>query len=413
MLRKIYICLIFCIIFLSCSVVFAENYIDESLSQEMIERDEYFEEDAQLLFINDVFSLTGFETMDDINDIETMITTTWNRVLIQNKLILKPIFKWYYDLYYDEDIEDKLPVAKIQSIANDNKLVVLLGYKEDNVDIYFIHPSEEICDDILYTSTVSNQNWYKLKTKISALKENYSSLIAYYTDFQDPFNLKEDIGYINVERVNFRTGPSIEDRTFEHTLSFSQSVKIIAENSAWYKIEYNNQIGYIYKQYITLGIYTTPAPTATPTPKPTNTPRPTINLTSAPVKNVDSFLSVEKAQLGKPYVGGGIGPNDLDCSGFVYYCMKSIGLSYIRTNADSYAHMPGWTYKWNRNNLAKGDLVFFYNNSKSRIQHVGIYIGNDQIIHASSGSGKVVIASLSSGWLNKHYAYACDCSSFL
>jgi len=59
-----------------------------------------------------------------------------------------------------------------------------------------------------------------------------------------------------------------------------------------------------------------------------------------------------------------------------------------------------------KSELQPGDLVLFKNNTTRAASHVGIYIGDNQFIHSSSGGGKVQINSLSDNWYAKHYTCA-------
>jgi len=102
--------------------------------------------------------------------------------------------------------------------------------------------------------------------------------------------------------------------------------------------------------------------------------------------------------LGKPYVYGASGPNAFDCSGFTCYVYKHFGIYLPRT---AYGQRSVGT-PVSKNNLAPGDLVLF-----SSPNHVGIYIGGGQFIHASSGSRKAIcISSLSSSSYSRRYVGA-------
>ena len=80
-----------------------------------------------------------------------------------------------------------------------------------------------------------------------------------------------------------------------------------------------------------------------------------------------------------------------DCSGFVKYVYNNLGLSVERVAADQ-AKQGKYV---SQANLRVGDLVFFdTDGGRNYINHVGIYLGNGQFIHASSGSGRVMISSL-------------------
>lgn len=111
-----------------------------------------------------------------------------------------------------------------------------------------------------------------------------------------------------------------------------------------------------------------------------------------------------EAQLGKPYVLGGNGPDTFDCSGLVYYCLKQLGINIGRLNARGYANYEGWEKVEDYHDLKRGDLVFYWNDSGSYISHVGVYLGNNKYIHASSSHGEVEIASFGS-WSINHFGW--------
>lgn len=117
--------------------------------------------------------------------------------------------------------------------------------------------------------------------------------------------------------------------------------------------------------------------------------------TSREIK-LDKVIKTAKGYQGVPYVWGGTFPSGFDCSGFVYYVMQKNGISIPRTTSQQYYNAGTWV---SGGNLKLGDLVFF-TTYKAGPSHVGIYIGNNQFIHASSGSGKIIISSMS----NSYYA---------
>ncbi|MDB5056382.1 MAG: cell wall lytic [Bacilli bacterium] len=97
--------------------------------------------------------------------------------------------------------------------------------------------------------------------------------------------------------------------------------------------------------------------------------------------------------LGTPYVWGGTSPQGFDCSGFVRYVYQQNGVQLPRTSSEMYESIGTPV-----TNLQKGDLVFFANHNK--IDHVGIYIGNNEFISAASKG--VRVDSLASYWGNKY-----------
>lgn len=102
------------------------------------------------------------------------------------------------------------------------------------------------------------------------------------------------------------------------------------------------------------------------------------------VGNSSSSL-VNSAQkfIGTPYVWGGesMSEGGMDCSGFVYAALKDAGYDIGRTTAQGYRSY-GTTV--NKADMQPGDLVFFGKNGNA--SHIGIYIGNGQMIHSSGGS---------------------------
>ena len=107
--------------------------------------------------------------------------------------------------------------------------------------------------------------------------------------------------------------------------------------------------------------------------------------------SVDNLIKVAKTKIGCSYVWGSKGPNTFDCSGFVYWCLKQVGVN------QSYITSSGWRtvgkYKKNTdfNKIKKGDVVVVYG-------HVGIAAGNGEVIDASSSAGKIVYRTMGDWW---------------
>ena len=84
------------------------------------------------------------------------------------------------------------------------------------------------------------------------------------------------------------------------------------------------------------------------------------------------------------------------------YVFAQHGISISRTAALQYSNDGTAVSKAN---LRPGDLVFFSSSDKA-VGHVGLYMGNDQMIHASSGSGKVIISNITTSYYVNHYVGA-------
>ncbi|MFE8952439.1 NlpC/P60 family protein [Streptomyces althioticus] len=107
-------------------------------------------------------------------------------------------------------------------------------------------------------------------------------------------------------------------------------------------------------------------------------------LSQAPNARAAQAVAYAHQKLGSPYVWGATGPDAFDCSGLVLAAYRSAGVSLPRT---TYAQIDAGR-RVSRSELLPGDLVFFY----SGISHVGLYIGNGQMIHAPNPSAPVRVA---------------------
>ena len=115
--------------------------------------------------------------------------------------------------------------------------------------------------------------------------------------------------------------------------------------------------------------------------------------------NAALFISIAKSKLGAKYVYGAKGPSTFDCSGFVYWVLNQAGVkqSYMTS------------YAWNRNTkyqkitsmskIKKGDIIT-YNG------HVGIALGNNQMIDASTSQGKIRITNITSSYWTRNFVSA-------
>ena len=118
-------------------------------------------------------------------------------------------------------------------------------------------------------------------------------------------------------------------------------------------------------------------------------------------KERDLMVKISKGFLGAPYRFGGASLRGLDCSAFVKRIYSIFDINLPRT-AREQSQMG---QKVSRDELAVGDLVFF--NTRRYISHVGIYIGNNEFVHASSGRAREVrVDSLDQPYYNKRFVKA-------
>jgi cell wall-associated NlpC family hydrolase len=112
-------------------------------------------------------------------------------------------------------------------------------------------------------------------------------------------------------------------------------------------------------------------------------PAPTAPANSSVAEQAIAFA---QKQLGKPYVWGATGPGSFDCSGLTQAAYKAAGISLPRTTYDQ----VNAGSRVSEANLQPGDLIFFF----SDVSHVGLYIGNGEMIHAPHTGTVVKIAPI-------------------
>lgn len=230
----------------------------------------------------------------------------------------------------------------------------------------------------------------------------------------------EKIGYVNVTQAIVRTKATTSSEMVT-ALNLNSEVTIIGEEGDFYKIKIDGKDAYIAKRLIS----DTPQTTSRSS-EPRNTevesqveisnePTSTIENENKTTQTTDvatpatSSVGEQIAEMAKEYVGykyvyGGASPSTgFDCSGLVYYICGKLGYSVNRT-AD-YQINNGVSVE--KANLQPGDLVFFTNYSTNEgIGHVGIYIGNNQFVHASSTTTGVIISSLNQADYVRRYVTA-------
>ena len=107
---------------------------------------------------------------------------------------------------------------------------------------------------------------------------------------------------------------------------------------------------------------------------------------AAPTEAAGIAVQTALAQVGDPYIVGAAGPDGFDCSGLTQYAYAAAGVSLPHSSRSQ----SGLGSPVSRADLQPGDLVFFY----SPVSHVGMYIGNGQMVHASVSGRPVAVTSV-------------------
>ena len=111
----------------------------------------------------------------------------------------------------------------------------------------------------------------------------------------------------------------------------------------------------------------------------------------------EQILTIARKQLGDPYRAGGAGPDSFDCGGFTQFVFKrALGMNIARTSWGQYEQVQRVRTK----DALPGDLVFFF---EGGAHHVGIYLGNGQMIDAPQPGKRISVNPISGSWWGRSF----------
>lgn len=300
----------------------------------------------------------------------------------------------------DTDTEEK---SKI--IVEDTKLKIVPSINA--TDIIEVKKDEEVIitetiNDWVCVQTKTTKGWiYKEKLKSKEDKKEEKQTTEQNQVVEES---KLKTLYIGSESVNLRKEANTNSEVVTK-LSLNTAVDVYAEENGWSKVKVNGKEGYISSSLL--------SEKKKETSRSLETPRTKTNETSSDDAKTSqekgttttvsgkgaTVVETAKKYIGCSYVYGTSGPSSFDCSGFTSYVFKQHGISLNRTAAGQYSNGVAVS----RDQLQPGDLVMF---GKSGINHVGIYIGGGQIVHAANKSRGVTTDTINSGYYNNNYVGA-------
>lgn len=195
--------------------------------------------------------------------------------------------------------------------------------------------------------------------------------------YVDGILMADPRGIVTGSCVNVRSQPSTDSSILTKVYAGS-TVELLFQEDGWYAMNCDGVLGYISADYV----------------------RP-YNPAAASAVGAEA-VEIAMQYLGVPYVYGGASSSGFDCSGFTMYVFSQLGYSLPHSATSQWESVGEYV---ERSDLQPGDLVLFCDPSRSNgkaCSHVGIYIGNNEFIHASTSYG-VRISSLDESYYNGYY----------
>ena len=188
------------------------------------------------------------------------------------------------------------------------------------------------------------------------------------------------IAIIDVKTTALFDDPQLDNKYMD--LSFNTRLPIIEENERWVKVHTPTN-GFKYLDKKSIQIYE--------------------NVQSIPKPTQVDIVKTATKFIGLPYIWAGTSGFGFDCSGFTHSIYKRHGILIPR---DASAQIKEGK-PIDRNDLQPGDLMFFaYNNGAGKVHHVGMYIGNGQMIHSPNSNSSVEIISIEATTYKSEFAGA-------
>lgn len=217
------------------------------------------------------------------------------------------------------------------------------------------------------------------------------------------------IMYVNSDSIFVRKGPGTDYKDID-MLELNDIVSVEGESGDWYKVDIQGKKGFIAKRLLSDEEQATNEEQETTSRGADernieNKQEEQVASTSKTYSSTgEEIAALAQEYLGCPYVYGGSGPDSFDCSGFTMYIYKQFGVN-LSHSATAQSKVGEYVDK---EDLMPGDLVFFKDyQTMDGIGHCGIYVGDGDFIHASSGTGYCVKTStLLSGSYNTRYETA-------
>lgn len=193
-------------------------------------------------------------------------------------------------------------------------------------------------------------------------------------------------GKVNADNLNVRATPDMNGAILGK-LPDNANVNIITKTGEWFEISFGGSIGYVHSDYL-----------AASRREVKEVVIPTIPQSASGEEKAQLLVDYAMEFLGVPYVWGGTSPSGFDCSGLVYYVYGKFDEKLYRVACDMLKNGTAVSF----DDMKPGDIVLFWNQERYQsINHVGIYVGDGNFIHAPQTGDVVKITTLESGYYQK------------
>lgn len=226
---------------------------------------------------------------------------------------------------------------------------------------------------------------------------NHEGLIGYakaefFKDILRAENFNAE-GVVTGDDVFVRAKPESSAKTLAD-FDKGTTLTVVGINNGWYKVRRDGLVGYMRSDFMEIrGKYSPKQSARQQSSSESGTKR------AVPTSTGNAIADFALQFVGYNYVYGGTSPSSgFDCSGLTTYTFRQFGVSLTR-NASGQWRDNG--EKISKSELIPGDLLFFSNNGGASVTHVGIYIGDDEFVHASGVRVGVVVSRLDSAYYTR------------
>ena len=379
-------------------------------------------EDYAIRFTDDDQSIAGIETEDDVVTEDPTDTSseetvkpgtidpdTGLLVLAEGQTVSASYLDGETPTATDAVVYDNIMTATVEQSYDEAQIPIeLLDPTTFTPDggTYYIQTSDTIIKESpdMASVTLATINKGKGITRVS-VGDTWSLIQTEdgVTGYVPNTNITDQMIFIAIDRtvwvdtsgLKLRADPSTQAEIIT-TLSKNEKLHCLAVSDKWYQVELEDGTeGYVYISYTTQT--RPPDPTATPTPRRTSSSSGSGSGSSGSTAHItgvngESIVSICQSMLGVQYTyASATREEGVDCSGLVVYAYRQIGIELPhQSNSLTRSGMSV-----SRADIQIGDIVCWdVRGSSSTAEHVGIYVGNGQVIHASSTRDRVEYGKL-------------------